>query len=219
MSLSFSSSRTQYGVDVAHKRMDDLDTAMLQYAKSHVGARFLDIGSGAVGQSKRLVAAGAMVQAIDIVDYSREFAAAQTALNVTDARLSFVQGDILCVLDQLPIATYNAVCLQRTLHYVPYSGAQLLLRRLSTIVNGPLYISITGLQSAIGLQYPQKDTPIELRWGTLLEAGADIFSISAPLCLYSQAELSALLDSSGWQIERLWTSAFGNHKAIAKPKV
>ena len=89
-----------------------------------------------------------------------------------------------------------------------------LLTFLRTVVEDKLFISVTGLDTAIGENYAGKDLPLESRFLKLDQAEADMFQIQAPVCLYRQDEFVALLEKSGWKIEEIWLSTFGNIKAV-----
>lgn len=204
-----------YGVDVASQRTDDLDKLMLQDVAASLVQRFVDIGAGAGGQSGRLVAAGATVQAIDIFDYTDVFHSLRTALGVSARQLTFTPGDIIDVLSDIPVASYDAICLQRTIHYLPYQKACQLLSYLAAGSTSRLYISATGYDSAIGMVHPQRHENINTRFAKLDAKSADTFRITAPLCVYTESELRTLLSMTGWNIERFWVSAFGNLKAVA----
>lgn len=203
-----------HGVDVALKRADDLDRKVLEYIMLHPVCRVLDLGSGAGGQSLRMATAGALVTAVDQFDFSEQFAAYQLS---PDA-LIFVAGDLRQLSDLLPDQTFAVALCQRTIHYLPYTEAQTFLQELTTIVEDKLYISVTGSFSLVGDTYPFGAVSIERRFGQLSALGQEMFSMVEPVCLYNQAEFTALLQSAGWIVDACWESAFGNIKAVcSKP--
>lgn len=206
----------QYGIDIALARADDLDKLMLSCVCEQVGIVVLELGCGNGGQSQRLVAARASVVAVDVQDFSVAFQELRRVGGWDDEQLRWLQADIR----QLPAAvteqTFSMCCLQRTLHYVRYDEAEKLLKQLKLIVTGELYISVTGLETAIGECYPAACISIESRFDRLSAVGSELFSIHEPVCLYLKAEFEQLLTASGWEIERCWTSAFGNHKAVCR---
>ena len=77
-----------------------------------------------------------------------------------------------------------------------------------------MYISVTGMESAVGEEYSGRDTPVRERFCSLTPQKADTFSIHEPICLYTEVEFVTLLEESGWTVQRCWQSAFGNIKAI-----
>ena len=104
--------------------------------------------------------------------------------------------------------------MQRTLHYLPYNKAFETLKFLRTAVQDKLFISVTGMDSAVGENYVGKNLPLSERFMKLESAEADIFQIQAPICLYRQEEFISLLETAGWKVEDIWQSAFGNLKAV-----
>lgn len=206
---------SRYGVDIAVRRADDLDRRLLSIVQEKP-ASVLELGSGAGGQSIRLVQAGAEVTAVDIGKYKAAYATLIEQYALRPEQLSFIQADLRQLTTIVPRdVSYTHCLLQRTLHYLPYPDAVQLLRYCRQIVQGQLFVSVTGIDTAIGAAYPACAIPIEDRFAKLPADAAKTFSITEPLCLYSEAEFRSLLIETGWEIEELWVSAFGNIKVIA----
>ena len=205
---------TGHGVDVASQRADDLDRFCLHHIAAKHSARVLDLGTGAGVQSLRMVAAGAHVIAVDSHDFESVFAQIRTDNGIDDSKLQFVQGDISAVSTQWMAEKITDVIVQRTIHYLPHPAALSLLSQLYKNVEDKLFISVTGIHSAVGVAYAGRDVAVEDRFCPLMREQAQTFSISQPVCLYSKAEFVALLETSGWRVERCWESAFGNIKAM-----
>lgn len=205
----------QYGVDVASTRLDDLDKRVLAAVKEMVSAgvspRVLDVGCGQGGLARALVQVGAAVTALDIDDYSDVIH--EQSVSHSDA-INYIQADIR---DWVATNTeqFDLVVLQRVLHYVPYEDARMVLEKLHS-VSDTLYLSVTGTTTTIASHYEALTKPITERWGKLDAVGQELFSISAPLCLYSEGEVRTLLAETGWQVEWLRVSDFGNIKVEAK---
>ena len=206
----------KYGVDIAVQRADDLDRMMIEYVGSLTDPHVLDLGSGAGGQSVRLVKAGARVTAIDVHDYTKVFDRMREVDESLQMRLRFIVGDMGSLPSLLGERTFDACSIQRALHYIPYKQAVFLLRDLKKRIKGKLYISVSGLGSAIGEHYADVEKVVTDRFCRLDEASADTFSINKPLCLYTQEEFRKLLTDTGWEVLECWTSEFGNNKAICK---
>lgn len=210
----------RYGVDIAVRRADDLDKLMVEDAATRVARgdtpSVLDIGCGAGGQAKRLAAVGAQVTAIDVSDYSAEFAA-HTVLGADkqSGTVTFIEADIVRWLQNTPADKFDLVCCQRTLHYLQYAQAKYMLSELQKRTNGSLYLSVTGATSAIAGSYPLLGTLIAKRFATLAAPAQETFSISAPLCIYHKEEVLTLLSDTGWDIKYYRVSDFGNIKVIA----
>ncbi len=204
----------QYGFDVAATRADDLDKLAVQYVASITDPDVLDLGCGAGGQALRLAQAGARVFAVDIEDYARRFEQLRQAAKIRPAQLHFMHADIRHFIKRRHPSEYNAAMIQRVLHYLQYTEARDFLSNLHTIVSGKIFVSVTGVESAIGERYVARQDPIENRFAYLDTKKTETFFITEPVCLYTRKEYVALLESTGWHIEKIWTSAFGNHKAV-----
>lgn len=201
-------SETGYGVDVAVRRMDDLDRAVLARVEQiGAGALVLELGAGAGGFAARLEAAGAEVTAVDQYDFTSSYISLNT--------VRFVQSDLRDT-DSYITATYDVVVCQRTLHYVPYEDAVKLLRALKASGVPELYFSLSGLDSDLGKYYEASEAPIAKRYGPLTPEGQETFGIQNSLCLYRAAEARNLIETGGYSVERLWESAFGNIKVHAR---
>ncbi len=202
-----------YGVDVTEHRADDLDKLCLERVRNLSHPHVWDLGCGAGGQSLRLAQAGASVLAVDGYDFSAQFAHLMKENPQLKSPISFVQSDIASFSDKTHSAV-DCVLFQRTIHYLPYQEASKVLKKLASVTKDSLYISVTGIDSAVGEGYAGKEVAIRDRFFALNAVQAEKFLISQPVCLYTPAEYTALLTESGWKIDQLWESAFGNIKAV-----
>ena len=205
-----------YGVDVSVKRTDDLDKKMLEYLKGKDVSLVLDLGCGAGGQSVRMVLAGARVLAIDLYDFSEVFLKYKADMHITNEALQFMQADITHLPSFIETGIYTDVCMQRTLHYLTYRQAVELLTFLYSATTGKLFISVTGMASAVGENYAGRSIPLETRFEKLDTKTAETFQIYEPICLYTKDEFISLLKTTGWKVEECWQSAFGNLKAVCE---
>lgn len=210
----------RYGVDIAVRRMDDLDRKVIAWAEKKVEAgntpKVIDFGCGAGGLSTRLAQVGASVIGADICDYSDTFDALRREHGFSKEQLQFTQCGMNDLLSSIDTAQIDVCVMQRVLHYIPYVDAMNLLVEIKNAGAERLYVSVTGIESDIGRDYSGKDTPVENRFCTLRPADAEIFSISQPVCLYTPEEFVLLLQNSGWEVDECWISAFGNIKAVCR---
>jgi SAM-dependent methyltransferase len=201
----------QYGVDIASIRLDDLDKRVLADVRERVDrsemVSVLDVGCGQGGSALALAEAGAAVTGIDITDYSSAF---QTE-GITKFR--FLKADVREWLRDTQ-TQFDIVVLQRVLHYLPYGEARTVLENLR-LVTATLYLSVTGTTTAIANHYGALALPLSVRWGGLDTVGQELFSITAPLCLYREEELLGLLRDCGWEVRWSRVSDFGNVKVVA----
>ena len=207
-----------HGVDVASQRADDLDRLCVQHIEGKSGAHILDLGAGLGGQSMRMVQAGAQVAAVDNHDFAEYFSELRAKNALDKTQLSFVKADIKNLPEALAKYEFTDVIFQRAIHFVTYPAAAAVLVYLHEKIEDTLFISVTGLASAIGAKYADAKQSVVHRFCTLHPEHAQIFSITEPVCLYTKEEFIFLLEKSGWQVERCWESAFGNIKAVCTHK-
>ncbi|HMA78414.1 MAG TPA: class I SAM-dependent methyltransferase [Candidatus Paceibacterota bacterium] len=215
--MNDSTARDRYGVDVAAKRLDDLDTQLLAAVTADVARgqqpTVLDLGCGSGALAEQLATAGARVTAVDTTDYHADIAARNASMPATAVPIDFRLADVLTFCQQ-NTSLYGSVGCQRMLHYLSYLEAIELLRSLRQCTQR-LFISVTGAESDIGQHHPRLQAPLFERFARLPPPVREQFSLAAPLCVYTYDEFCALLNETGWQIETSWTSLFGNHKVIA----
>lgn len=210
----------KYGVDIASARLDDLDKRILSEIKERTErgetVLVLDAGCGQGGLLFAAAAIGAQVVGVDIDDYEEVIKerGAEAKLPPTVTQPLFIQEDICSYLDKNNVP-FDIVVLQRVLHYLPYKTAVDLLTKLHNFTDD-IYLSVTGMGSAIAKYYNAKATPVENRWGYIDEDGQKLFSISAPLCVYTEMELLKLLKDAGWGVTWSRVSDFGNIKVNAR---
>lgn len=203
-----------FGVDVAVQRADDLDKKILSYIKNEENLSVLDLGCGAGGQSIRMALAGAEIIAIDVIDFTNKFNELVKIHNLNDESLKFRHGDIRNISEIVCNHKFDIACLQRVIHYLTYQEALNLLRELRLLIGKKLFISVSGINSDIGINYQHREKDISERHCYLDSERAELFNIKQPLCLYAKEEFQSLLEESGWRVEEIWVSAFGNIKAV-----
>lgn len=202
------------GVDVASQRADDLDRLCLDHIGKKSNSSVLDLGSGQGGQSVRIALAGAGVLAVDSFDFEKYFDAARTEYELHETQLSFRQGDIKVLPSLITQQEFTDVLFQRAVHYLTYQDARTVLTYLHEKVEDALFVSVTGINSAIGTDYADREKAVADRFCTLATESAETFSITEPICLYTKEEFISLLESCGWTVQECWESAFGNIKAV-----
>lgn len=116
-----------------------------------------------------------------------------------------------------PTEPYDIIVLHRSLCRLPYGEAKQLIRDLmkKLRIGGKLYLSILGLHSELGDNYPDAGCDIQARFSPLAPERAAQYGIEGPVCLYSERNLFLLLLESGASVLRTFTSTYGNVKAVA----
>lgn len=201
-------SETGFGVDVTARRADDLDRKLIAEVEQCARCRVLDLGCGAGGAAARLTALGAHIIGIDQHDFTESFTEA------VGSQGKFIQGDIRHLSEILDEQLFDYVLLQRTLHYLPYDEAFVVLKNLQGYIEKKLFLSLSGLHSDLGKVYQVSQLPLSKRFGPLTDTGKETFGINAPLTLYTRDEAVQLTVDAGWKVEAVWQSAFGNIKMI-----
>ncbi|MBB4517442.1 class I SAM-dependent methyltransferase [Paraburkholderia fungorum] len=207
-----------HGVDIAAQRADDLDGMALEHLRSIKDqARALDVASASGGQAIRMALAGADVLALDIDDYSEAFYSAANSAGV-GGQCRFVQQDITDYDVAGNLGRFDVIVCQRMIHYVPYGVAIEVVQTLKQALKpgGRLFLSASGLHSELGTDYPAARQPIDRRYELLSDAMVEKHAMLGLVCLYSQDELAAMLRMADMDVEQVFTSAFGNVKAVAR---
>jgi len=192
-------SETGYGVDVSTKRADELEKRLLNLVRSD--DRVLDLGCGAGGAAARLAAAQAVVAGVDQYDFSDRWSAAQG---------EFIQADVRNLSAVLDDSWFDYCLCNRTLHYLQYVDAKMVLHDLRTVVSKQLFVSFSGITSELATGYTKCHEPIQDRFCKLDLSHQKIFGIAAQLTLYSEAEAIKLLTDTGWHVTWSRTTDFGN---------
>lgn len=219
-----------HGADIASQRADDLDQMAIelvtQRARSQISTSALDIACGAGGQAIRLAQAGAQVLALDIMDMRSvvNAAARQPGALGDSGKVTFMQFDMrrLDLLRRDKLA--DVVICQRAIHYLTYSESIHVVSQIGHLLapDGRLYLSASGIYSELGQGYPSKPghpgchVPLENRYSELALAMREKHNILGPVCLYSESDLKQLLINGGLQPESVYSSPFGNIKAVAR---
>jgi hypothetical protein len=60
--------------------------------------------------------------------------------------------------------------------------------------------------------------PLETRFAPLAPDVQQKHGITTSVCLYTESDMAFLLQASGWEVNHIFTSAFGNIKAVGKRK-
>lgn len=209
---------TGHGIDVASQRADELDERCLAFLETRSADRpsALDLACGQGGQALRMLAAGAQVTAVDLLDRAEELRRVASGQGFWQP-LHFAHADFRALPDDLPGAPYDAIICQRAIHYVRYDDAVAAVRSWLRYLKpgGRIFLSASGLASELGRGYPHWDRPIAERWAKLAPVMAGRHDIRMPVCLYEAMDLVDLLHAAGCGIAEVFKSPFGNVKAVA----
>ncbi len=208
-----------FGSDIASQRLDDLDKSAIEHLLGiRARAAVLDLGCGFPIQSLRFALLGARVYAVDSHDFSAEAAEMASAARLDT--LTFVQGDIQQVMAEWPNGGIDMIYSQRALHYLdPPDAAGLATRLFSNLAKGgKIFVSASGLNSELGQGYIGRDTPWGARYHPLSDEMRKKHDIEGRVCLYTEDDMSALFRAAGFATEKIYSSPFGNVKAVfSKP--
>ncbi len=209
-----------FGIDISLQRTDDLDADLLTVINSSEikNPRVLDLGCGKGGQTIKMAAANCEVTAVDVQDFSGTIAEDCAKCKVNPEKINFIHSDVRHT-DKYLSGEYRFIYSQRTFHYLPYSDCEKLLRllklHLSKSIEFNLFISVSGIESELGIKYADRQKPVEERFCLLDKFIADKHKILLPVCLYSMQEFKNLLLACNFKIGKIYLSEFGNIKAIA----
>lgn len=217
-----------HGADIASQREDQLDGLALAEIRRRVALRpplpvkAWDMGCGAGGQAIRMARNGALVTAIDS-DPAAGKALADTIARSEEAGLArcvdfrcFDIADLAAYDEGLP--SPDLILSQRTIHYFPWDTAVGILSRWRSLAlpGAHLYLSASGLDSELGGPgYADADKDVRQRFARITPALAVKHGILQPVCLYREKDMAKLFEASGWSTLQIFSSPFGNIKAVA----
>ncbi len=212
----FTKTSGTHGSDIASQRIDELDRMSLKQACQELEVNVLDIGCGLGAQSVRFALLGAKVTAVDIVDSGHTISDHLALLGMKTDAVDFRKTDICSFMDRCD-KTYNVIYSQRFIHYLSYKEAFRLAEKLyqHTEKGGHVFISASGMSSELSNGYDAGKT-IEERFSKLEPQMAQKHGILEPVCLYYKEELQELFAKVGYTPVSIWTSSFGNVKAVFK---
>ena len=202
-----------YGRHINAARWDPLDIACVRQAARLLRQQpadadrplAVDLGSGHGTMALTLHDLGYRVIAVD-----RRMPLLVKQTLGTDA----IEQDMTAIgCARLPAPTI--VYSQRTLHYLPFDTAARLLATLGRRTGAHVFVSLAGAGSELGSNYPHADQPVRERFCRPDPPVGDRYFISAPLCLYTEADAALLCDTAGLRLTDIWTSDFGNVKVSA----
>lgn len=156
------------------------------------------------------------VTAADEPDLERAINGRALAAGLKD-NISFFPSALQQVPEVVTDQPFDLIVCRRGLCAVPYDEARTLVHRLllQLKIGGKLYISLLGLNSELGDDYPGRDELLADRFGPLSPRMAEKYDIHRPVCLYSERNLFSLLLESGASVLRTFTSTHGNVKGVA----
>ena len=222
-----------HGIDVASQRLDELDRLACDFVAQHRRRRpdrsplAMDMGCGAGGLCVALAAAGADCLGIDRIDFGEAFQRLNDERAVggktAPERVRFLLADFLALSPDFLGRYQGAASLivsQRALHYTPYPQAVAAIQQFRGLLrpDGRLFLGLSGLGSELAEGYAAALEPLEQRFARLAEFMANRYGILQPICLYEADDAARLLTQGGFTPERIFTSAFGNIKAVAIPR-
>lgn len=206
---------TGHGADIASQRADDLDMMSIERTRACAPVFAIDIACGAGGQAIRLAQAGATVVATDIVDMTEVIQASSADV---PGKVNFVKLDMRC-LDKLHVELLaDVIVCQRAIHYLPFHEAIGVIAGMKRLLSpdGRLYLSASGIHSELGDGYAGRAADLEERYAELAPAMRDKHGIHGTVCLYSEEDMVQLLTAAGLAPEAVFSSKFGNIKAVAR---
>ncbi len=202
-----------HGADIAAQRLDELDRRALQVVleRGDADTCCVEYGCAAGWQGLRFALLGAEVHLYDLLP-AREPVA--PLLGRHPLRIEHSTCDLATLgADDLPPAIDLAFS-QRALHYLRAADARRLIAITASRMRpgARFFVSVSGIDSELGHGYPARDAPIDERFARLAAPARSKHGIDAPLCLYAEAELPALMRTAGFDEVAVWRSPFGNVK-------
>lgn len=131
--------------------------------------------------------------------------------------ITFAPGGLSDLDTESPNQPFDVVVCRRGLSSVPYAEARAIIKKLmrKLRIGGKLYISLLGVHSELGDDYPGIEMRVNDRFFPLAPEIAKKYGIEGPLCLYGERDIFLLLLEAGASVLRTFTSTHGSVKAIA----
>jgi len=204
-----------HGADIASQRLDDLDRDALSDLLERRGepCTSVDIGCGFGWQGLRFAMLGAGVHFYDLLD---EPAIVRTLREDHHLPLVYTKGDVTTIQAASLPTRIDLGFSQRFIHYLEFETAVAMLRRFATRMPtaSPFYMSASGINSELAEDYRDRDALLTERFALLSPSIRARHGISAPVCLYDEADLSTLMAGAGFVAVKVWSSPFGNVKGV-----
>lgn len=208
-----------HGVDIATQRADDLDILAIDHLKTLTSPIAVDVACGGGGQSIRMAVAGANTFAVDVLDFSANVNELAKGHGVAE-KIHFLQMDMRNIGDITHFIAPNridVIICQRAMHYLRVRDALDMLREMNKLLShgGALFISASGIESELGCGYAGDSVPLSDRYAPLSAALSEKHGIHGDVCLYSPDDMRFVLETAGFSVKQLFSSPFGNVKAVA----
>lgn len=164
------------------------------------------LGVGAHEQALRMAEAGARVLLFSDLPPHRH-------MNIEQ----IVAGTPLVDTEALPLEPFDVIVCQRNLSALRYDEARTELRRFARRlkIGGKLFISLWGIHSELGEDYPDGEKLVTERHCPVAPQFSERYGLQGPVCLYSERNLFSLIMEAGCAVIKTSTSALGHVRGIA----
>lgn len=206
------------GADIGLQREDDLDKLALERIAGLGICRAIDVACGSGGQAIRMAKQGAKVHAFDICDMKEAIENEISLSNSSRALdIKFTQCDMRSMSHLTLGLKVDVIVCQRAIHYLEYDEAVAVVASFSNLMQdwGRLYLSASGINSELGINYVAAKENLDHRYAALSPFMKQKHGIHGPVCLYSINDMKRLIKDAGMYVERIFTSEFGNIKVVA----
>lgn len=208
--------RGSHGADITSQWIDELDLEAIRFVVSPgIPERVaLDLGCGLGMQGIRCATLGCSAVLYDIVDIGERIEQVRRMLALD--KLAFRCIDLRRATAEDFPPRVGVAYSQRFIHHLRFEEASALLSVLSPrlCAKARLFLSASGLGSELADGYAHAARPVEERFAPLAASMQAKHAIRGPVCLYTAAELERLVLAHGLRGIRVWTSPFGNVKAV-----
>lgn len=176
----------------------------------------LTLGDRSLSSALQLAQAGAQVVAGEAPEWQQEITGRILASGQRD-NITFVPTGPDRLPSAWPESPTDIIVVRRGICMMTYADAGQFIRRLlqQMKIGGKLYLSVLGLHSVLGENYPHADLPITDRFSHLSPLLAEKYVIPHAVCLYTERNLFQLLLECGMAVTRTLTTTYGNVQAVA----
>ncbi len=209
---------TKTGIDISAERLDVIERqAISDIIQQPLQSAIVNLGCGKARSSIILSLLGYRVVNFDIENLDDYFSVCRKIFALADNRLVFKQLDIASLTyRQLP-KRIGMVIANRSLHYLSYTDALDLLKKVTNRMedDAKIYIGLSGADTQLAVGY-DNNPDINTRHGYLDPEQQKRFHIHEKITLYGERDAEQLVQEAGLDIVSIKRSAFGNWKIVAQ---
>ena len=185
----------------------------------------IEFGCGAGTHTVRMAQMGAHVVGVDIdVSVTRDLIKKVSLHKLIDPeRIELIEKDWRLLSGKDLPNEIDALFSQRSLSYLSFEQvrALLFLCAYNMKEEALFFVSLNGIESLYGVDHPQRERPVQERFGVLSKKMQKVLNVSNPVCVYDEQDVPLVFEGTGFVIEEIKKTPFGNFqvKGVFKKRI